>query len=162
MNRSPAHKQPVGIVAIGVVVLGLLTGCSTPGGGTMDAETARDQLVTVMNDTADRLGIEGWEPVGGVPSASSCGENGAEFAYAIGVEPRQEHLADAKTVQEYWTSLGMDVRLVEDPVPAVFATGGPVTGLSFQTAPGLYGILGTSLCGEGDPRELNGAGSDKR
>ena len=150
------------VVALGcVAVLAVgIAGCSVPEENVMDAETARDQLVKVMTDTADHLGMAGWKPVGGAPSAARC-EGGAEFDYVIAVEPGTEHLADARKVMAYWESLGMKVRIVEEPDPAVFATGGPVNGLSFQTGPGLYGIAGTSLCGRGDARELNRSGTNR-
>jgi hypothetical protein len=159
MIRRRAFLPSLALVSAAVAV-GVLSGCSSPEGEVpVNAETAREQLVAVMNDTADHLGIDGWEPVSGEPRASSC-DDGAKFAYAIAVDPRPEHLQDAQRVYDYWTSLGMEVRLVEEPAPTVFASGGTVRGLTFQTAPGLYAVTGTSLCGEGDPRELNGASSD--
>ncbi|MCW2164936.1 hypothetical protein B0I12_002071 [Microbacterium hydrothermale] len=48
----------------------------------------------------------------------------------------------------------MDVRVVESPSYVVYATGGPVEGLSFSTSPGDYYISGTSLCVPGDADEI--------
>jgi len=89
--------------------------------------------------------------------AAPCGSDGtAEISHTVASQPGQDHLADARVIRDYWLSLGMEVRLVEDPIPVVYATGGPVRRMSFGTGPALYDISGTSLCGVGDAAELNG------
>lgn len=77
------------------------------------------------------------------------------YTYGYGAPaPDSDRGADAQIIADYWKSLGMQVRVVDTPVYVVYASGGPVAGLSFSTAPGDYYIAGTSLCVPGDAADL--------
>lgn len=77
------------------------------------------------------------------------------YTYGYGaLAPDSDRGADAQIIADYWKSLGMQVRVVDTPVYVVYASGGPVAGLSFSTAPGDYYIAGTSLCVPGDAADL--------
>lgn len=111
-----------------------------------------------MDATAAQLPGHTWEHVGASPVAAPCDPDGnAETSATIGSQPGADHLADAEIIRDYWEGLGMEVRLVEEPIPVVYATGGPVERMSFGTGPALYDLSGTSLCAAGDAAQLNGA-----
>lgn len=123
----------------------------------MNPPEARDSLIRTIEDTAARLDVEGWNR-DHAAEVGNCGARRGErvnYAYGYGAPPpARDHAADARSVAEYWESLGMRVRVVEYPHFVVYATGGPVEGLAFSTAPGDYYISGTSLCVPGDADEI--------
>ncbi|MFN3948954.1 hypothetical protein [Microbacterium sp.] len=123
----------------------------------MSPTDASDALVATVEATAEVLDVTGWN-WDGAPEVGNCGARRGErvnWTYGYGAPPPDgDHNADAQKVADYWRSLGMDVRIAESPVPSVYATGGPVRGLSFITAPGDYYIAGTSLCVPGDADEI--------
>lgn len=128
----------------------------------MTPAEARDALITTIEDSAAQLDVVGWHR-DHAPEVGDCGgQQGerADYAYGYGAPaPDSDRGADAKIIADYWTSLGMQVRVVETPVYVVYASGGPVAGLSFSTAPGDYYIAGTSLCVPGDATELRTQGT---
>lgn len=135
----------------------ILASCSAGKGSAVTASQERDRLLQVVSDTAAQLPGHAWEAVGASPVAAPCGSDGtAETSHTVASQPGEDHLTDARVIRDYWVSLGMEVRLVEDPIPVVYATGGPVQRMSFGTGPALYDISGTSHCGVGDAAELNG------
>ncbi|GIT79913.1 hypothetical protein LLS1_15820 [Leifsonia sp. LS1] len=140
-------------VVIAAAILAALTGCTpTSKEATMTPHEARDTLVKTITDTAARLPVSGWTD-SGAPSVTDCDANGAagaKYGYFYRASPGTDFAGDAKTVADYWTSLGISVRTVTAPDTAVYGTGGPVQTISFQTAPGDYAISGTSLCVPGD------------
>lgn len=117
----------------------------------MSPEEARESLTTIVVQTAALLDLEGWVD-NGAPFAESCESgNGVKWSYFYGapvVDADVKAMTD--TVTDHWRSLDMDVRTVTDPVPSVFATGGPLQGLAFTTGPSNYTISGTSLCAPGN------------
>ena len=124
----------------------------------MSPQEARDTLVSTIKDSAALLDIDGWNR-DGAAEVGNCGRTrGTDVNYTYGwgaPQPGGDHFADAKTVSDYWESLGMTVRtVVTNNTPVVYATGGPTSGLRFSTAPGDYYIAGTSLCVPGDADEL--------
>jgi ABC-type transport system substrate-binding protein len=84
------------------------------------------------------------------------GGQGVLFNYLVTSSPYPEHLVNARTVADYWQSLGMTVRLVETPTVTVYAEGGLAARLSFSTEPGDYGIGGASLCVPGNADDFRG------
>lgn len=115
----------------------------------MTPPEARDSLTTITHETAELLGVDGWEE-SGAPSVASCGD-GVKWAYSYAAPiPDAAHLENAQKVADYWEKLGMTVRINTEFDPVVFATGGPLQGISFSTGPGTYSIDGTSLCVPGD------------
>lgn len=132
-----------------------LTACDGSDAKQQSSEEVEEQLVVTMVHTGERLPTREWQPQSGRPAPGPCGEKGkALFSWSLIAEPDESHLIDAETVRDYWKSLGMDVRLVKDPVPTVYARGGGFRSMSFSTAPGLYHLSGTSLCFPGDSAEL--------
>lgn len=139
------------MTSIGVLLLA--AGCGGKTETEMTPDEARDALVQTIEDTAARLELKGWNSDRS-PEPGNCGERRGEFVnfmYGYGApSPGTDFETDAQIVADYWKSLGMDVRVVDAPVHTVYATGGPVEGVSFSTAPGDYYISGTSRCVEGD------------
>lgn len=153
-------SRPVLLPALGVLVaLSLvgLPGCAQLKEDKMTPTEARDALVTTIEDSAAKLDATGWNR-DHAPEVGDCdGQQGerANFTYGYGAPaPDSDRGADAKIIADYWTSLGMQVRVVDTPLNVVYASGGPVAGLSFSTAPGDYYIAGTSLCVPGDAAEI--------
>lgn len=149
--------KPVVMSAIAVVVLVSLSACSpAEKEAAMKPHDARDALTKIITDTSAILDVSGWKELG-PPDVQPCdasGADGAKYAYSYATDPGSDHLGDTKKVAAYWEKLGMSVRVVEEPDPVVYATGGPIQALSFSSAPGLYSIDGTSLCVPGDVHEL--------
>lgn len=123
----------------------------------MTPEEAQDALTSTIEATAAQLQITGWNRDHASEGGNCGAKRGERVDYTFGYgapSPDSDRAADARTVAEYWRSLGMSVRIVERPSYVVYATGGPVEGLSSSTAPGDYYIAGTSLCVPGDADEL--------
>lgn len=148
--RTDTTAAVLRFVALVAAVAVLATGCTSKE-DLVTPEEARDSLVTVTSETAALVeSVGAWSPSGD-PSAGSC-NGGLNWDYGISAPPPDSaRLEDAQTVADYWTSLGMEVRVQTDPDPVVYATGGPLKGISFSTGPGLYSIGGTSMCAPGDP-----------
>jgi len=123
----------------------------------MSPEQARDALVSTVEESASLLNVRGWT-WDGAPEVGNCGQRSGErvnYTYGYGAPPPDgDRAADAQKIADYWRSLGMEVRVVDKPLIVVYASGGPVGGLSFSTAPGDYHIAGTSLCVPGDASEI--------
>lgn len=150
-------KRRVARAFITVLVSGwliMLSGCALARDVKMNPSEARDALTRTIEDTAAQLDVPGWNR-DHAPEVGDCGERRANYTYGFGAPaPDSDHAADARIVADYWRSLGMQVRVVEDPLYVVYGTGGPVGGLSFSTAPGDYYIAGESLCVPGDADEI--------
>lgn len=121
----------------------------------MTPHEARDTLMKIAHDTASLLDITGWT-ADSAPDVGGCDASipSVNYGYGYSAQPGTDHLGDALKVAAYWKKLGMSVRVVKDPEPTVYATGGPIHGLAFSSAPGLYYIAGTSLCVPGDVDKL--------
>lgn len=123
----------------------------------MTTDQARDALVTTIENSASKIDVVGWNR-DSAAEVGNCGSHRGErvnYMYGYGAPaPDNDRAADALIIADYWRSLGMQVRVVESPAYVVYATGGPVQGLSFSTAPGDYYIAGTSLCVPGDADEI--------
>lgn len=144
-----------GAIAIGfaTVLAMALVGCGSTE-EKMKPDEARDSLTTIAHDTAALLDVEGWAE-NGAPLANTCDSgSGVKWAYFYAApRPDADPAADAKTVADYWESLGLDVRTNTEHDPVVFGTGGPVRSISFSTGPSVYDVSGTSLCVPGDADE---------
>lgn len=121
-------------------------------------QTAREQLTTTIEESAAILGGVEWAEVAPA-DGGNCGDQPGQrvnynYWYSAAPQTGRDHAADAQRMAEHWRKLGMDVRVVESPSYVVYATGGPVEGLSFSTSPGDYYISGTSLCVPGDADEI--------
>ena len=127
----------------------IVTGCS-PKEARMSPEETRDALVALVHDSAAKLDATGWDE-SDVPSAMRCGD-GVKWGYTYGAPiPDADYEADAQTVLDYWTSLGITARMDTSHDPVVFGEGGPVQSISFQTGPGSYAFSATSTCAPGNP-----------
>ena len=132
----------------------MMAGCST-GEAAMTPEQARDQTMSVLNGTISASGATDWILDGdGSAIPQQCdadGGGGVTFGHGgYATTPGGHPAADAQAVAEYWTSLGIETRIVSDPTPTVFGRGGPVNAISFGTAPGYTISLG-GVCVPGDP-----------
>ena len=135
-------------------VVAILTGCA-PQEADVTPDEARETLTSIIHDTAELLSMPGWEEAS-APGVQTCdGGNGIKWNYRYSRPPGDvDALADAETVASHWESLGMSVRINTEHSPVVFATGGPLQGLSFSTGPGNYSIAGTSACVPGDANQI--------
>ncbi len=112
-------------------------------------------MVSTVTASADHLGVGDWEQSGGRPMPRNCSEpHTARFSWTLKTDPGRDPLADAKKMMTYWESLGMRAGLVEGTHPAVYAQGGDVTAIAFETDTFLYTISGSSLCADGDAADL--------
>jgi len=147
------HRPSIVAVAFAVVVV-TLTGCG-PQEADVTPDEARETLTSIIHDTAELLGTPGWEEAS-TPGVESCDNgDGVKWSYRYSTPPGDvDPLADAETVAAHWESLGMSVRINTEHSPVVFATGGPLQGLSFSTGPGNYSIAGTSACVPGDANQI--------
>ncbi|MDU0347149.1 hypothetical protein RWH44_15725 [Microbacterium sp. KSW2-29] len=133
-----------------------LASCASP--ADVSPQSAREKLTSTIEESAAILGELDWAEVAPA-DGGHCGDQPGErvdynYWYNAPPQPQRDHEADARKMADHWTALGMDVRIVESPSHVVYATGGPVAGLSFSTAPGNYYIAGTSLCVPGDADEI--------
>ena len=145
-----ATRATKGLAAVGLIgaVTLMIAGCGAKE-EQMSPDEAREALTTITHDTADLLAVDGWAE-NGAPLVSEC-SSGVKWAYFYGAPlPDSDRAADAKTVAEYWKSLGIEVRTNTEHDPVVFGTGGPIQSISFSTGPSVYDISGTSLCVPGD------------
>jgi hypothetical protein len=126
----------------------------------MTPEQARDQTMSVLNGTISASGVPDWVLDGdgsAIPQQCNAdGEGGVTFGHGgYATTPGEDPAADAQRVADYWTSIGIESRIVSDPTPTVFGRGGPVNAISFGTAPGCTISLG-GVCVPGDPFEYYG------
>ncbi len=152
---TPAVRRGV-VIAAAFLAASVLSACAIGPQEQITPHSSRQALITVVQDTATLLAADGWEeisPPAWGPCSLDSGE-GANVTWAYAREPLTDHESNAEKVADYWESLGMDVRVVSDPVYSVYAIGGPVDGLAFHTEPGLYGLSGTSRCAPGDAVDL--------
>lgn len=153
-ERRTAHALMVMALCSSLV---LFAACTPSKEATMTPSEARNTLIRTIEDTAAQLDVQGWNR-DHAAEVGNCGArrgDRANYTYGYGAPaPGGDHAANARTVADYWRSLGMEVREVEVPAHVVYGTGGPVEGLSFSTAPGNYYIAGESLCVPGDAAEL--------
>ncbi len=150
-------RRRTAVAAAAVLVGSILSCCEVTPTSSLSPADARDGLVKTIEDSAAKLDARRWSR-DHAPEVGDCdGQQGerANYTYGYGAPaPDGDRGADAKIIADYWTSLGMQVRVVDTPMYVVYASGGPVEGLSFSTAPGDYYIAGTSLCVPGDAAEL--------
>ncbi|MDF2990730.1 MAG: hypothetical protein K0S37_1244 [Microbacterium sp.] len=121
----------------------------------MSPHDAREQTVKVLRDTINVIDATDWVlDAKGTPLPGQCsvdGEDGVTFslggyAQTEGADPA----ADVQRVADYWATLGIASRIVSEPVPVVFGSGGPVNAISFSTAP-TYAISVGGICVPGNP-----------
>ncbi len=146
---------PARLLACGALLGVVLTigGCLSQSNELSPTET-EDRLKSIVERTADLLPDQQWRRSAGEPDEEDCGANDrVRFSWSIVADPGTEHLRDAQRVRQEWDDLGMNVRLVEEPDPVVYATGAGLERMYFSTSPGLYVIAGTSLCVASEPRD---------
>lgn len=124
----------------------------------MSPQLAREKLTTTIEESAAILGGVEWAEVAPA-DGGNCGDQPGQrvsynYWYSAAPQTERDHAADSQKMAEHWRALGMHVSVVESPSYVVYATGGPVEGLSFSTSPGNYYITGTSLCVPGDADAL--------
>lgn len=118
---------------------------------------ARDDLVNLVTRTAALVAPEGWSDLG-KPSWGSCsagGGDGVRASWFYTREPLPEHASNAESVADYWTSLGMSVRVVSEPAVSVYAEGGGAASIAFHTEPGLQHLRHIGV------RSRNARGGDR-
>lgn len=156
-TRTRGMPRPAVALVLVLATTQMTSACAASKEEVVSSTNAREALVATVEETAGVLEVTGWN-WDGAPEVGNCGARRGErvdWTYGYGAPPPDgDHGADAQRVADFWRSLGMDVRIVESPVPAVYGTGGPVRGLTFITAPGDYYIAGTSLCVPGDADEI--------
>ena len=128
----------------------------------MTPREGRDQVVDFVKTTTGLTNTSGWWPRNGVSVAAECtfgeGQNGANYDYYLAAPRASDHPGKARSVADYWKSLGMNVRIVGPAAsPAVFGEGGPVLRAMFETdgPDDLYLMVGVAPCAPGDAVALN-------
>ncbi|KSU54767.1 hypothetical protein AS029_07400 [Microbacterium enclense] len=149
---SPRYLGVMALVAVSGL---LLVGCTREETEHMTPEQARDQTMSVLYGTMRASGITGWIPdAEGQPLPQGCkvaDEDGVTFGHGAYAQPENtDPAADAQRVVDYWDTLGIQSRVVTDPVIVVFGSGGPVNAISFATSP-TYAISLGGICVPGDP-----------
>lgn len=130
-------------------------GCSSHGASERTTAEVESLLISTISDTAPIAASTDWRMNSGRPAPAPCGgQTVTKFAWSITTDRGHDPENDARRVYEYWTRLGMKTRLVEKPIPAVYARGGNIRTVAFSTGPALYSISGTSLCAPGNSVEL--------
>ncbi|MDI9892424.1 hypothetical protein [Microbacterium sp. IEGM 1404] len=124
----------------------------------MSPEEAREQTLEILQATIAASGASDWVlDRDDVPLPQQCeidGKEGVAFNHGgYAVTERANPAADAQRVAEYWASVGIDARVVSDPVPRVFGGGGRVDAISFSTSPG-YTICVGGTCVPGNAFEF--------
>lgn len=164
-------RATVSAVLVAAALPFAMTGCvlSEPDTGasrrtepTVDADTAKQQMIDAIDDVTGRLGGE-WKPRTGPDYSESCGlsggEKGAHWVYLTGrtssVDP-EEPESDAKATLARWKSQGMKVERWADPDgPAIVGRGGgSIDSINLYAFPGNYTVEAISLCFPGDADEL--------
>lgn len=131
------------------------SGCSSSGASERTTAEVESLLISTISDTAPIAASTDWKLNSGRPAPTPCGDQAVtKFAWSITTDRGHDPETDARQVYEYWTGLGMKTRLVEKPIPAVYARGGNIRTVAFSTGPALYSISGTSLCAPGNSVEL--------
>ncbi|WP_146240183.1 hypothetical protein [Curtobacterium sp. MCSS17_008] len=154
-------------VASLVVVLalaGLSTGCASrvvetrtasATDPTLDAVTAKQQMVDAVDDATGLLGGE-WTARTGPDAPERCtlpdGERGAHWRYLTGstIEGRPEE--DGTAMANHWRSQGMSVTVRDTSTgPVVFGGGSrKIASISFYAVSGNSTVQAVSLCFPGD------------
>ena len=139
-----------------IVTLLSISGCNAPQRIDRTAPQVEELLVSVVSTSADQLDVSEWEQRGGRPRPSPCSQpHTSHFTWTIKAAPGDEPLSDAEKMKAYWEGLGMQARLVTGSRPAVYASGGDVTAIAFNTDAHSYTISGSSLCADGNPADLD-------
>jgi len=133
---------------------------------TVDADTAKQQMIDAVDDATGRLGGD-WQPRTGPDYAEDCvlgdGEKGAQWRYLTGSTLAGNPADDGARMAEYWRGLGMDVvvRGTADE-PAVFASGGgKIASMSVYAYSGNYTVQAVSLCFPGDADRIAERNADE-
>lgn len=140
------------LAAVAVFITLVLTSCSAKE-NVMTPEQAREQTLEILQATIAASGASDWVlDRDDVPLPQQCeidGKEGVAFNHGgYAVTEGSDPAADARRVADYWTSVGIDARVVSDPVPRVFGGGGPVDAISFSTSPGYtISVGGTCVPG---------------
>lgn len=153
-----ARRFGATIVAATVAVF--LVSCTPEEKHYVTPEQARDQTMDVLYGTMSASGVSGWvTDREGEPIPQDCnvgGEDGVTFGHGAYAQPEgRDPAADAQRVVDYWTSIGIESRVVTDPVIVVFGSGGPVKAISFATDP-TYAISLGGICVPGNPFDYYG------
>ncbi|AGW42723.1 hypothetical protein O159_28490 [Leifsonia xyli subsp. cynodontis DSM 46306] len=151
-------------VSVMVVLFGTASvGCAGKGEekNTMTPREGRDAVVDLVISTTKQLAVTGWWPRNGPVWADECslggGVLGASYSYDHWAPRGTDHTGDARKVADYWKSLGMTVRILDQGGPVVYGSGGPVLRADFDThaADNSYRVGALAPCSPGDFWELN-------
>lgn len=127
----------------------------------MTAREGRDKAVELVMSTAGQLDVTGWWPRNGVAWAQECslggGKIGASYGYDRWAPRGADPAGDAQRVVDYWESLGMTVRVVDQGGPVVYGEGGSVLRAEFDTnaSDNSYSVGAVARCAPGDAVRLN-------
>lgn len=123
----------------------------------MTPQEGRDRMVEFVKSTTAQTHLPGWSPRDGVATPGSCalgeGRTGAGYNYGLEAPRGADRTGDARLVADYWESLGMTVRIVNQSTsPTVFAEGGLVLRATFDTdaSDGRYRVGAVAPCAPGD------------
>jgi hypothetical protein len=126
---------------------------------TVDADTAKQQMIEAVDDATERLGGE-WKARTGPDYPEDCeledGTRGAQWRYLTGSTLEGSPDEDATRMEEHWKSQGMQVvRRESSDGPAVIGSGGgKIASISAYAYPGNYTVQAVSLCFPGNADDI--------
>lgn len=138
----------------------LLAGCAQqPKGSEMDAEQARDGMVSLVKQTMDAAGGD-WTALSDTPASSECstanGSSGVTFSWDQERTGTTNPEALVLTVAKTWKQHDYDVTIRQDtiddgrPLWSAVTTGQAVESISVNASPRRVSIEVQSACGTGD------------
>lgn len=138
----------------------LLAGCTQqPKGSEMDAEQARDGMVSLVRQTMDAAGGD-WKSLSEEPASSECspaaGSSGVTFSWDQERTGAEDPEALVRTVAKTWKQHDYDVTIRQDtiddgrPLWSALTTGQAVESISVNASPRRVSIEVQSACGTGD------------
>jgi hypothetical protein len=138
----------------------LLAGCAQqPKGSEMDAEQARDGMVTLVKQTMKAAGGD-WTALSDGPASSECsttdGSSGVTFSWdqerTGATDPESLVRAVAKTWEQHDYDVSIKQDTIDDgrPLWSAVTTGRAVESISINASPRRVSIEVQSACGAGD------------
>jgi hypothetical protein len=167
-HRNAARRVSLALLAVTAVTT-VLAGCVPHGSdpratrGTepsVDADTAKQQMIDAVDDATGRLGGS-WKARTGPDYTEDCalpdGGQGAPWRYLTGSTLEGTPEEDAARMADHWRSQGMSiVERDSSDGPAIFGGGGgKIASISVYAYSGNYTVQAVSLCFPGDADQIS-------
>lgn len=158
MTRRDPARIATAILAL-VSAAALLAGCTQqPRASEMDAEQARDGMVSLVKQTMKAAGGD-WATLSDGPASSECstgnGSSGVTFSWDQERTGATDPESLVRAVAKTWKQLDYDVAIKQDTIDdgrllwSVVTTGPAVESISVNASPRRVAIEVQSVCGTG-------------